>query len=321
MTDNDQTTQEYEPAVVNPVQAPSKQPAPTAASDPLRDLAYNLALAEAMKPIEEAVLAIHGTTPEQDAARKKLIKDYTDAVKDGGALDKRFEAACDKFKRTALDMDGEKFFADWLKLLASDGKLGKLLKVRRDTGEKLNGRRGKLEGIRDDAKRVAKDWADRFVEWSDPVGGITTRIGEYADKFDKLNADINNDIDRNTAITAFWFEVAPRHIQLTENLDAETKAVVDKVKGALCADVDLVKKLTPGKERKDGSLYFMVGDLGAKRVEVLAQWTSAAKKLAGEEANFKVDPDDTATLTARWDKLKDDGWLAEAKPLLEQPAP
>ncbi|WBY07645.1 hypothetical protein PIB19_20425 [Sphingomonas sp. 7/4-4] len=37
---------------------------------------------------------------------------------------------------------------------------------------------------------------------------------------------------------------------------------------------------------------------------------------AAAEADFKIDPDDAATLKQRWSTLKDDIWIKSAKALL-----
>ena len=46
---------------------------------------------------------------------------------------------------------------------------------------------------------------------------------------------------------------------------------------------------------------------------MLAGWKGAAERQAAAEADYKLRPDDAGALKQRWDKLKDDGWLKQAK--------
>ncbi len=176
---------------------------------------------------------------------------------------------------------------------------------------------GELERARADAQATTKTWAARYADWSAPIDKITAQIGQYADKIDKLNADINNDINRFTAITSFWFEIAPKHLQLLPDLDTTVQKTVDKVAAKLAGYPDLKDLLTIGAKRNDsdGSLYVVAtaADAAAKRADVLGEWQTAAAAQADAEATFKLAPDDIASSKQRFDTLKDGGWVTEAK--------
>jgi hypothetical protein len=132
-------------------------------------------------------------------------------------------------------------------------------------------------------------------------------------KIDKLNADINNDLNADAAILTFWFEYAPKHLQLRRDAlnNDDLQAQIDRLKAAVGSD--LAKQLDPGGQRQED-------DLETHRDDVLESWKNAADQQADAEAAYKLRPDDAATLKQRWDKLKDDGWLKDVKSALEKPA-
>lgn len=186
---------------------------------------------------------------------------------------------------------------------------------------------GPNEKARADAQAATKKWAARYADWSAPVDKTTAQIGQYADKIDKLNADINNEVKPYAAVTTFWLVVAPLHLQLAPELDANVQTAVDKVATELGKYPGFADFLKIGGLRTDGSLYFvrdrnLAPDAAeAKRKWVLDKWKAAAVTQAEAEAKFKTAPDDLAAYKQRWDKLKDDAWIAEAKTIPEPPKP
>ncbi|MDB5678519.1 hypothetical protein [Sphingomonas bacterium] len=304
-----------------PVDEPPAPPPPPAApdadwtSDPQRVIATQLALAEAMKPIEAAASDLYA--PDRAAARQAVADKYAKAVAADGDVRKKIDVASDKFNRTAADMVAR--LDDWVKKFTS-GPLYDLLEQRKKTRAALATKLGGNESARDAAVDSAKSWAARFADWSAPGDAIGKIVGGYVDQIDKLNADINNDVAADTATLSFWFDVAPKHLQVSDKaLSTDAAAARDKVKKALgdAGYTDLANALDPAKARATGAVYMIpAGDLPGKRKSVLASWKDSAKTLATAQAAFKLDPDDAATLKARWDKLKDDAWLKDAKAAL-----
>lgn len=285
--------------------------------DPMEALAKSLALAEAMKPLEKPTADIYSQVPDKIAARAAIEKAYTDATAAGGALKIKFDEARKAFDRTASDMDRDGWLDSWIAgPLGPKGVVRQLLAERKRLDEKLAPAAGELEKARDEAQAKTQRWAAWFADWSTPVEKMTALIGQYADKIEKLNGDINNDNARDSALLSFWFEVAPKHLQLAPSLGDPVKAVVAKVAAALDDYPDLKGQLTIGPDRgdDDGSLYLIPAyKLAAKRTAVLAKWSEAATEQAKAEAAFKLAPDDAGTLKQAFEKLKGDAWIAEAK--------
>lgn len=283
--------------------------------DPIRDIAEALARAEAMKPVEAATADIHALDKEK--TRKALEEAYAAAVAPGGILRLKFDQAHVSFDRAAKDMLDR--LAEWVQLLSGNGAIRTILRERERIDTALEKLSAPNERARAEARAKAKRWAERHADWSSPVDKMLAAISQYADKIDKLNADINNDVNRDAQMLSFWFEVAPRHLQLSDQpLSTDAQRAVDKVKSALEAEFGaFAKKL----ERNAWNLYLLPAtDLKAKRVAVLERWTAAAKAQAKKDAAFKLDPDDAASLKQRWDKVKDDAWIKDARTALEKPA-
>src|SRR5215207_3894973 len=95
-----------------------------------------------------------------------------------------------------------------------------------------------------------------------PGARMSGLVADYAGKIEKLNADINNDINADLAIFSFWFEIAPKHLQLrNEPLDDEViEKQIDDLKTALGPDSDLAAQFELGSARADGSLYLIPAD-------------------------------------------------------------
>jgi hypothetical protein len=289
--------------------------------DEIKQIAKALALAEAMKPLEGPITDVYSDAEDKKAARQKLKDAYTAAIAKDGPLRTKFDAAKKSFDRAATDMNrGSGTLDKWLEYaFGANGPYKKLLDEREDLKSKFTPQMGPNEKARAEKQAETKKWAAHYADWSAPVDKITAQIGQYADKIDKLNADINNEVNRNIAMTTFWFEVAPRHLQLESEFAAEVKDAVDKVAAKLTKYSDLKEILKIGTERDDEALYLIAtaDEAEKKRRTVLDKWKAAAEKQADADADFKLNPDDIATYKQRWDKLKDDVWIAEAKKIPE----
>lgn len=287
----------------------------SAAPDPMSKIARNIALAEAMKPLEGPTADLY--SPDKQKARDDIRAAYKKATADSGDLRVKLDKAHERFDRAAGDMLPR--LANWLKLFDKDQPIGRLLGERRKARTDLDKTMGDRERARADAQNDAKKWADAHANWSSPAEKMTAMVGEYADKIDKLSGEINTAKYPEWAMLSFWLEVAPKHVQLTDlKFSANANQAIGDVRNALAA-YGLDAKLKNGKDRKDGSLYVLKEDeLQAAREGVLSSWIAAAEKQADAEAAFKQNPDDAATVKARWDKLKDDAWLQQAKAKLEK---
>jgi hypothetical protein len=279
----------------------------------------SLALAEAMKPVATATDELHSLDPDKKKAREKVVSDYRKAAAQDGELDVRFKAADAAFIRTAEDMAG--LFDAWLDRMtdtAADGAVAIAFRERQQVQERLDATRGDRERRRLRWQAETKLWESRFAAWKNPTANLTALMTDPA-KINGLNADINNDKKRDLAMFAFWFEVAPKHLQLRgDPLPKKVAEQVAALQAALAPAPDLALGYDLGPDRDDGSLYLIDPDgLEQKRKEVLDAWTKAATAQAEAEAAFKLRPDDAASLGPRWDKLKDDGWVKAARTLLE----
>lgn len=287
--------------------------------DRVEDLATASAVAEAKRATEAATIEIHSVAPDKAKARRTAAADYAEAVKPEGVVWKKFEAADKDFERTAKDMS--EALAEWIaaNLTAPQGRVRVLLDERRQVGTRLRDRYGERERRRVEKQDAAKRWADAFAAWSKPGAKASALIGDYADKIRRLNADINNEEGRDQAIFTFWFDVAPKHLQLrAEPLPAEIAKDIEALRTALRHDDDLRDRLAPGRDRDDGSLYLDPDlDYGAKREEILAAWSAAAEDLGEAEAAYRLRPDDAAALKQRFDKLRADGWQKAAAEALK----
>jgi hypothetical protein len=304
-------------------EAPADDPEPAAQ---LAEIAKSVALAEVMKPVATATEDLYATAPDKVKARRAIVDDYAKALSTPPAdLLAKYEAAHRRFVRTAQDM--AETLEGWIERLLTDA--GGTSAVARALGERaqLRARLKALTGGRESARLLAqaetKWWADRFADWSAPGAKMSALVADYAGKIEKLNADINNDINADFAIFSFWFEIAPKHLQLrNEPLDDDViEGQIEDLKTALGPGSDVAAQFELGSARQDGSLYLIPADaLEQHRRDVLAGWKGAAERQATAEADYKLRPDDAGALKQRWDKLKDDGWLKQAKSALEKPA-
>jgi hypothetical protein len=301
----------------SPPPAPPSPPAPSGdwGNDPQRVIATQLALADAMKPIEAAAADLYA--PDRAAARAEIVDKYARAVAPGGDLRRKLDAANANFNETAGFMVDA--LDDWVKKIAT-GPLHDLLATRAKTRTDLDAALGARERARAAAQDAAKAWGARFADWSAPADTITKVIASYADQINKLDIDINGGNAPDAAILSFWFEVAPKHLQVSDGtLSADAKTSLDKVKNAVAQAgfSDLAAWLDPATARNAGGVYVIPpADLPAKRADVLTKWKDAATVRAAAEADFKIDPDDAATLKQRWSTLQDDIWIKGGKALL-----
>jgi len=301
-----------------PPPAPPAPPAPPPGdwgNDPQRVIATQLALADAMKPIEAAAADLYSL--DREAARVAIADKYAKAVAPGGDLRRKLDAANANFNETAGFMVDA--LDDWVTKIAS-GPLHILLAQRAKTRTGVDAMLGARERARAVAQETAKAWGARFADWSAPADTITKIVAGYADQINKLDIDINGGNAPAAAILSFWFEVAPKHLQVSDGaLSDDAKTALGKVKNALAQAGfnDLANGLDPATARNAGGVYLIApADLPAKRVAVLTKWKDAAVARAAAEADFKLDPDDAATLNQRWSTLKDDAWIKGAKALL-----
>ena len=283
----------------------------------LADIAQDVARAEAIKPVAAALDALLSTDAGKKAAREKVLADYKTAygADARGPLKMAYADADAKFIRAATDMKDrlQLWFNAWL----AEGKpLAAIVAERDHLAARLNGRTGTREHALADAKASARAWADRYADWLAAPARIKAQISEYVTKIDQLNADINNEVKPAQAIFTFWFDVAPKHLQLRAAPVADANAPGFDILKDFAA---LADRLKSAPERDDGSLYLIApNSLDAYlRTLVGTRWKAAAEALAEAESAYQLRPDDTAALKARYDKLKDNGWFERARLALE----
>ncbi|KAK0331936.1 hypothetical protein LTR94_026929, partial [Friedmanniomyces endolithicus] len=142
-------------------------------------------------------------------------------------------------------------------------------------------------------------------------------VDGYLPQINTLSAAINTADNVDAPILSFWMEVAPKHLQISDGtLSANAKAALDKVTGALktAGYADLADWLDPAKSQANGAVHLIDPDaLDQQRKDVFAGWKAAAETQAAADYDFKLNPDDLATLKAAWDKLKGDVWIKDAK--------
>ena len=311
------------PATMLAADAPADDPEPAAQ---LAQIAESVALAEVMKPVATATEDLYATAPDKVKARRAIVDDYAKALSTPpGDLLAKYEVAHRRFVRTAQDM--AETLEGWIERLLKDA--GGTSAVARALGERaqLRSRLAALTGGREGARLLAqaetKWWADRFADWSAPVDedvGAGRGLRRQDRKAQRRHQQRHQ---RRSGDLSFWFEIAPKHLQLrNEPLDDEViEKQIDDLKTALGPDSDLAAQFELGSARQDGSLYLIPADaLEQRRRDVLAGWKGAAERQATAEADYKLRPDDAGALKQRWDKLKDDGWLKQAKSALEKPA-
>lgn len=289
-------------------------PAPPPPPDYVRDIAISRALADLMKPIETAATDLFAL--EKQAARDAIVKSYRAAFASDGTLRVKMKQADKEFDRAAADMLAA--LDSWTPLIADPTKpLGTLLKARAALATKMATFVGAKEKARTDAQQATKDWAARHADWSAPEAVIGKIVDGYLPQINTLSAAINTADTTDAPILSFWLEVAPRHLQISDGtLSANAKSALNKVTGALktAGYDDLADWLDPAKSQANGAVHLIDPDaLDQKRKDVFAGWKATAETQAAADYDFKLDPDDIATLKAAWDKLKGDVWIKDAK--------
>ena len=295
------------------------------------------AKSEALKPLAPATDELFSRDPAKVAARKALEAAYAKAAAKpangnaGGELRAKYDAADKKFIRAVNDTKGR--LTEWIAARITGGTPAKpsllpLFQLRAQVEKRFKARLGPRELARDEATAKVKLWQKAYADWSKPTEVVLALIGEYADRIDKLNADINTEKNADLAIYQLWFEVAVKHLQLRSQSvsDANASGAGDLVKAldtALGPDHEFTKFWKSGPDRGDGSVYLLdpgPDALTAKRKEVRADWEKAAQAQAKADAAFKLRPDDAATLKTKRDAVGQ-GRAAAVKALLEDPAP
>ncbi|WBY07646.1 hypothetical protein PIB19_20430 [Sphingomonas sp. 7/4-4] len=212
-----------------------------------------MALADAMKPIEAAAADLYAV--DRQAARDAIADKYAKAVAPGGDLRRKLDAANANFNETAGFMVDA--LDEWVKKVAT-GPLHQLLVTRAKTRTDLDATLGSRERARAAAQDDAKAWGARFADWSAPADTITKIVAGYADQINKLDLEINGGNAPDSAILSFWFEVAPKHLQVSDGtLTDDAKTALGKVKNAVAQAgfADLAAWLDPVTARNAGGVY------------------------------------------------------------------
>lgn len=318
-----------------PAAAAPAAPAPAAAAAPtddpppdqvFADVTANLASSEALKPVATATEELYSGDPAKQAARDALQAAYAKAAgaaqggKPEGDLHAKYAKADDKFQRAATDMKDR--LAAWIaKRMAADANsFTPLLDDMAQVQKRLDQRAGPREAGQALAAGAAKAWQQAYANWSKPAETMTAMVADYFDKIDQLNAASNTGPDADYAIYSFWFEVAPKHLQLRPDPVTEANAPgVTTIIAALAQYPDLAKALQSGKDRGDGSLFLIDPvKLADYRKAVLENWRQAAVAQGQADAAFKLRPDDAASLKTRRDQLAQ-GFAASVKARLQDP--
>jgi hypothetical protein len=295
----------------------------------LVEVVESAAQAEALKAVSGALEDVLSSAPDKRDARNKLVADYGKAAGERplGDLRRKYEDANTRFLNAATDMlrkaAGEQSRLElWIQryLTTDDNSLRGLLLGYKQLRDRLAARSGPREAARDAAAAKAKAWQQAFAAWTAPHGQMGALIDSYGPKIDKLNAQINNNVDADLAIYSFWFEVAPSHLQLrAETVTGANAPGADLLSAALAGFDDELNGLKAGSERGDGSLFLILPEgLAGKREKVASKWREAAIAQGQAEAAYKLRPDSAAALKARADTLQQNR-AADAKALLSKP--
>jgi hypothetical protein len=295
----------------------------------LVEVVESAAQADALKAVSGALEDVLSSAPDKRDARNKLLADYTKAAGERplGDLRRKYEDANTRFLNAATDMlrkaAGEQSRLElWIERYLADGKpLRGLLIGYKQLRDRLAARAGPRERARDTAAASAKAWQSAFAAWAPPHTQMGALIDSYGPKIDKLNAQINNNVDADLAIYSFWFEVAPSHLQLrNETVTGANAPGADLLAAALAGFDDELNGLKAGSERGDGSLFLILPEgLAGKREKVASKWREAAIAQGQAEAAYKLRPDSAAALKARADALQQNR-AADAKALLSTPS-
>lgn len=277
-----------------------------------------------LKPVNAAYVDLISTDPDKTKVREKAKAEYSEAMKPGGELRKLFDIAENKFVELAKDIEksphGDALLDTWCKGQLADGKQIYNLVARQCAlaarfEQQASGYRFvKVHDTKAAAERIGKNYA----EWLAPATAIKGRIASYLADIDKINAALDAGEKPDWPIYAFWFGVAPKHLQLrAKTVDQGNTPGFDLIIGALADNIaQRAKQLLAGPDRKDASIYAVApDDYLARRRCSLKRWRKAVEAYARAVAENKFRPDDPAKLQQRIKDLAD-GEAATVKALL-----
>ena len=294
-------------------------PPPVAGDEAKPDeILFGLELAEItsteLKPVNAAYVDLISTDPDKTKAREKAKADYAEAMKPGGELKKLFDIADNKFVELAKDIEksprGDALLDTWCKSQLVSGKqiydqfARQCALAARFDKQARDYRFATVLDKKATAERIGKNYA----EWLVPVNAIKGRIASYLADIDKLNAALDAGEKPDWPIYAFWFVVAPKHLQLrAKTIDQGNAPGFDLISSALAGDIACRKKqLLAGPDRSDGSIYAVApDDYLAQRQANLKCWRKAVESHAHAVADYKFRPDDPAKLEQRIKDLAD----------------
>ncbi|MDB5693511.1 MAG: hypothetical protein JWO81_2574 [Alphaproteobacteria bacterium] len=285
--------------------SPSPAPPPPSPESILREIKLAAVRAELLKPVGAATEDLFSIDPAKYKAREAIKSAYAKAAGTAAAPGKLrldYKAADAQFRLTAEDMVPR--LDAWIaKYLAPGQPVYALLDARLKAGESVDERSGPAELKRDRAAAATRQWASRFADWSAPDKGIEIQT---VAEMQKLNGNINNQVDPDYSIYRFWFEIAPKHLGAGDKSVAagELKSL-DKIRAALAPHFPaLTGAFDSGADRLDGPVYLLdPGELEAKRAAIRQAWEDAAKAQAEPDVDYQIAPDDTASLKTRRDQL------------------
>lgn len=275
----------------------------------------------ALKPVSAAALDLYSRDADKVAARAKLTADYKAAyeAKPNG-IEARYKRADAKFRRAANDMKPrvDAWIKKWLN--KDDDGLRKIFKARRQIEARLASSSGDRESKRDQATATATRWQKAHADWSAPHARVDAILTGYEDKIDKLNADINTDNEADLAIYEFWFQVAPKHLQLRATPLGADYPTAGEIENRLQGFPEFADFLKPGRERADGSIFLIAPGqpLERHRKVIFVNLRRVGEEQAKREADYLLRPDDAASLKKARDTAIQRR-AADVKELLKEP--
>lgn len=287
----------------------------------LRKPSIAVAEAELIKPkIAEDLAFAQGHA----TVRPEIVAAYTKALSDG--LKSDHKAAQEAFKTIAADLvrkdeKGKSPLEKWINTWLGDPKTGIAAQFERErqVEKRLIARSGPRECALRRAEEASARWKQAHENWKAPGAKIKAIVDSYKDQLPKLACEIHR--GDGFAIYLFWFELAPKHLGLCgEAIDDNNAPGVTLLREALAAYPARRTRLSSAFELNQGGLFRIDPDkLDKHREGILDKWGSALKAQAEAEVEFKLRPDDAASLKARLTKLAADEAgaikkLFEAKP-------
>lgn len=303
------------PPVVPPVvpAPPPPEPGDDAPPDPnIEAIALDAATGDARKPLADPTKDLWSPEPDKKKAREAIEAAYKAATgaTPEGALAQLYRVANEEFIEAArhltrAEADGSTPLQAWLDKYAKPGTdFWAFLKQLPNLEARVLSRKGWRERDRDAARDTTAAWAEAHRLWSDPVASITALLTGLREKIQTAHGEFGEAYVGDIAIYRLWFEYAPIILRL--NAVAPTESAFPgyaAVNLKLAGFPNLLKRLTSGSTRNDGSLYLIPwAQLTAHRRWVLGEWRKSADVLAKAEAAFTQRPDDLASLAP---KLKD----------------